>query len=254
MSEPLTFPASGDYLVSVLLCTRGRPGWLVKSVESLMERAVNKDKIEFVFRADSDDHASIETCRRLMDKYPHSQLWISPRGRGYLDIHQWTYALARLARGDWLLVWNDDAMMTTDHWDHLLLHSGVECWHNVRDVYMLVTPTNGRPGCNEFYFLRRKVVDILGHISLSPHTDNWVTRVMAPLASVAFVPIYIDHYSGQMTDQTRHDSVAAYADGATARETLESEWAQRAIQEDIRTLRDYVNVHNTKHKQVQLLI
>jgi hypothetical protein len=239
-AHQLTFPRTSNPLVSVLLPTRGRSEWLLKSVDSLHSQAVHKDKIEYLFRADPDDLETISTCSRLVNTLPNAVLNVEPRGRGYLDMHFWISKLASMARGDWLLIWNDDAMMKTPHWDDLLLNGSVQCWHKCPDVYMYVLPSRGRPGCYEFMFLRRSVTQILGHWSLSPHNDNWIMRVMLGVNSVCGIPIEVDHLSDRMTDKIREETVAAYGDGQLARETLESPWAQKAIEEDIRKLAEHI--------------
>ena len=245
MTQPLTFPVTSPTLVSIILPSRGRPAELIESVNSILYTAVNKDKIEFLFRADNDDLATIDACHCLMEKLPHAQLWVSPRDKGYLEMHRWTYTLAKLAQSDWLLLWNDDAHMVTPQWDHLLLHAGVASWHNVPDNYMLVCKSKNRLGCNEFMFLRKKMVDYLGHISLSPHSDNWLMRVFTAIQSVTFLPIEVDHFSQDMNDKTREESVAAYANGKLAQETLESPQAQQAIRNDAQKLLSYILSHNT---------
>ncbi len=244
----LAFPRGNGPLVSVLICTRGRPAWLVQSIQSLLNKCVDRTQIEFVFRCDADDEESVNNCRHLLAVYPNSQLLVSPRGKGYLDIHNWTYTLAILAKGDWVMIWNDDTLMATEKWDEILNCSTVQCWHNVPDVCMLVMQSKGRPGCNEFMFIRRKTLQILGSLGQSPHADNWMTRVMTAIQSIGIIPIEVEHYSGQMTDKTREESVAAYADGATARETLESDWAQVAIRKDTQKLLAYILSNDTSRR------
>lgn len=246
----LSFPRSDNPLISITMPTRGRIGHLSRAIQSLMDNSINKDKIEFVFRADADDEASIDACASEVRNLPNAQLWVSPRGRGYLDIHKWTYQLSMMGSGDWIMWWNDDAVMKTPQWDHTLLHAGVQCWHNVPDVYMMVANTKDRPGCTEFILLRRKTIEILGSIGQSPHADNWMTRVMSALGSMSYIPLEVEHFSGQMTDKTREESVAAYADGDTARETLESAWAQEAIRADTQRLLAYILSRNSSGRKL----
>jgi hypothetical protein len=213
-------------------------------VESLYNLAINKDKIEFLFRVDTDDLPSIDVCNKLTESLPNARRVVDRRGQGYADMHHWINFLCKLARGDWLFVWNDDARMTTPNWDHILLHTAVESWHTVSDVCQLDVPAKGREGCYEFSFLRRSVVDILGHYALSPHTDNWLHRVMDGVRSVARVSqIEVEHLSDKMDDQTRKDSVAAYDNGELALATLDNEASLRGVHEDCLKLLDYIKTN-----------
>lgn len=234
------FPRSDGPLVSVSLPTRGRPQLLVKAVESLHRHAVHPDKIEYIFRADTDDLPTIEACCRLVEFLPQATLIVEPRGAGYINIHHWHARIGQLARGDWLLIFNDDALLLTPRWDEMIASLSSEHFPHP-DVALAFFVTKDRPGCNEFFILRRKVLDILGFMGLSPHIDNWLNRVFTQLkACGTLTSILVDHQSGQMDDQTRKDSVAAYANGALARATLESPQAQQGIADCVKKLQEYI--------------
>jgi hypothetical protein len=114
-------------------------------------------------------------------------------------MHEWINELATQAKGDWLLVWNDDAIMRTESWDHILLSTRVSGWTKCNDIMIIVVPTIGRPRAYEFPLVRRKVVELLGHHSLSPHTDNWVYSVMHSIQCTALHPyIFVEHFSDRI--------------------------------------------------------
>ena len=81
------FPRGAGPLVTVLLPTRGRPKELFDSVESLYNLAINKDKIEFLFRVDTDDLPSIDVCNKLTESLPNARMVVDRRGQGYADMH-----------------------------------------------------------------------------------------------------------------------------------------------------------------------
>ena len=204
------FPRSQGLFVSVLIPTRGRVPWLLQAVDSVYSLAVNKDQLEFILKVDDDDHDTIAAAERLAGLVNLRAL-VSPRGNGYHDMHHWVNQMAGMATGDWLFLINDDVRVITQDWDHVLLHCGVpNCWHRQMDFFMLVAPTVGRPQAQEFFFLRRKVFEVLGHVSLNPHNDNWIYTVMSNLASVYQVPVMIDHFSDRIDDTIRRESVEAY--------------------------------------------
>ena len=237
MSEHF-FPRGNGPLISVLMSTRGRPKWLCQAVDSLYSLAKDKSRLEFVFKADDDDWETIATLERMEKILPIKKI-ISPRGRGYHDIHLWLDQKAKLATGDWLFIFNDDAQMATQDWDEVMLHMGTSSpWLGVEDVALTVCQTEGRPFAQEFFLLRRKTIEILGHISKSPHGDNWIYGVMKFIGASLEMGILIKHFSAEIGDQTRADSVEAYK---TAIDTLTSIEARREQAKDVIKLLDYLD-------------
>lgn len=244
----MQFSRSENPFVSIVLTTRGRPALACQAIDSLYSLAVRKDKLEFLFRVDSDDEDSVHICAQLVERLPNASLIVEQRGMGYLVMHQWYNRLIKMARGDWLMLWNDDALMQTDKWDEVLEGTLVQFWHQCPDIAYIHAPTMDRLYAYEFFFLRRKVFELLGRLSLSPHADNWVMRVMSQVKSAATQPLLkIQHKSHEMEDATRKDSVAAYGEGVTAKLTLESAWAQQAIKDDANKLREYIYQYHKNH-------
>lgn len=205
------FKRGSGPLVSVLIPTRGRRQWLFEAVDSVHSLAKDPSLIEYIFKVDCDDTEAIEAACKLSTVLPCKTL-LSVRGNGYHDMHHWVNDMSRLALGDWIFLFNDDARMKTPDWDQILLNVEIRStiWHGNDDVCLLIAPTIDRPGCTEFFFLRRKVVDVLGHLSLSPHNDHWIYTVTAAAQSAFHVPIDIEHLSGVATDLTRQESKLAY--------------------------------------------
>ncbi len=209
MNEHQTFPRSDGPLVSVIFPSRGRSSWLRQAIDSLYSLSVNKDQIEYILKVDDDDDETIATVEKLAEEIDLRAI-VSPRGNGYADIHEWYNEMSKMARGDWILIFNDDCRMVTADWDHVLLHCTVDkLWHSVPDVMMTIVPSVGRPDTKEFFFVRRKVVEILGMMSPIAHMDNWLTSVMEFVKSLRVVPIMVDHFSDRIGDKVREESDAA---------------------------------------------
>jgi glycosyltransferase involved in cell wall biosynthesis len=205
------FKRGNGPLVSVIMPTRGRSQLLCESIDSLYSLAKDKTLIEFLVKVDDDDKDTMDTVVRLSSLLPIKML-VYPKGAGYHEIHHWINDLCALTKGDWIYLFNDDSKVKTPEWDQMLLNVEIDStnWHGVTDICMFVTPTITRPGANEFILLRRKVFEIVGHFSLSPHGDNWIYRLMSMIDSAFTIPIEVDHFSEKMTDDTRKDSVEAY--------------------------------------------
>lgn len=198
-------------LVSILIPTRGRPDHLRAAVDSVHSLASDKSCIEYLFRVDDDDFETIKVVEWLETLLPCKKV-VAPRGSGYFQMHTMVQDIAKLAEGDWLFLFNDDALFKTQDWDKILLVMGMRNpWIGIGDVCMIVAPTIGRPHAQEFFFLRRRTFEILGHIALSPHNDNWIYSIMKFIGCCIDVsPIQIEHNSHLIGDKVREESVEAY--------------------------------------------
>lgn len=241
------FKRGSGPLVSVLLPTRGRPAWLAQSMDSLFSLARNKAGLEFLLKVDDDDLPTQEFLDRIKSLL-NIKVSVTPRGRGYHDIHLWVNQLAAQATGDWLLLWNDDARMMTQDWDVLMEVLQPRRWSPDDDIFMVTLPTLRRPECNEFIALRRTVFNVLGHFSLSPHGDNWISRVMGSLHLAGKHPyIMVEHFSDRINDATRQESVEAYKTTGPELDSFESISLQV---QDMVTLLDFMrrSRHGDQHR------
>jgi hypothetical protein len=129
-------------------------------------------------------------------------LAVSPRGNGYKDLHVWLNAMAGIAKGDWLLVWNDDARILTMNWDLQL----EKCDGGYQDeIFVMLLHTTSRPGSREFMFVRKKMVEVLGHMSLSPHVDAWLGSLGSMLQRIMFMPMQVNHFNDLMADKVSQE-------------------------------------------------
>src|SRR4051812_35793729 len=90
-------------MVSFVVPSRERPELLRQSIASLGE-----GDFEVIVRIDDDDP--------LLGGYLDlDQVIVGPR-HGYGALQNYYDELAAQARGDWLFLWNDDALMRTPDW------------------------------------------------------------------------------------------------------------------------------------------
>lgn len=193
-------------LASIILPTRGRVKWFRECVDSLHSLAKNQRHLEYVVKVDSDDAPSIEAAMALSKIVP-VRLMITPRGKGYMELHQMVNELSALARGDWLFIWNDDARMLTQDWDDILLHadpSKVPGWKGSPDVCLLAPTVVEREASWEFPILRRKVFQILGRFSMTYSNDSWIYWVMNGIGAGCILnDMRVTHFQNEIEDQTK---------------------------------------------------
>lgn len=200
------FPRNSGPLVSILIPTRGRSQHLCVAVDSFYSLAKDKSLLEFVFKVDDDDLPTIDTVKKISELIPSCKVLISPRGRGYLDMHKWVNQMCETSSGQWLFLANDDVKMVKDAWDQILLGVGTaQSWPGIDELCLLVFPTVGRPDAQEFLALRRGTFDLLGHFSILPHNDTWINGIMNFCGCVLHVPIFVEHYSDQVIDDIRRE-------------------------------------------------
>lgn len=191
-------------MISVLLPTRGRPDGLREAVGSIRRTAAGP--VEILAMADLDDQATQQTITDLgLPLYVALERW------GYPGLHHYYNRLAEAATGDWMLLWNDDAVMLTPGWDTALDRLPVQ-------VVVANPYSNHGEGLNCFPIVRTWAVRALGHFSLSVHADTWWQDIGDALGIQDRVNIHIRHdrddLTGRPPDQTRRDTMSMYRHNA----------------------------------------
>jgi glycosyltransferase involved in cell wall biosynthesis len=179
--------------VSVLIPSRGRPGSLRRAVASLRDQA--GVPVEILVAADADDHRTIVTAAETAD------VTIITSRFGYANLHRYYNLLARVASGEWLLLFNDDAHIPVDSRDWAVRVAD----HTGQDVILDPESNLGREFV-AFPITPRRFVEAWGHYSLSPHCDSWHQDIGRALGIIRPVEVNIWHdrfdLTGGHDDQT----------------------------------------------------
>lgn len=200
-----------NVLASFLLPTRGRPERLVQSIQSIHMRNADVKRwndvpnYEILFRVDVDD---TPTRILVMDwvNDPFYHVTLGPRHRGYLDLHLMVNQLAARARGEFLVLWNDDALMVTENWDDVLKQ-------HLSDPPRIYHPTSEGTTRNIFPIVRRSVYEAMGRFSESALNDFYVWTLAKRLGINTPIAIDVKHdhpqVGGTTVDQTYLEASAA---------------------------------------------
>lgn len=173
-------------MISVLCPSRGRADMLRASIASVRELAVGD--VEIVVAADPDDPATIDTARDL-DVYT---IVVGER-LGYARMNEYYNLLAAASTGDWLLLWNDDATMTTPGWDLAIEAAPQEALvadlqHNLSPAFVC------------FPAIRRSLYEALGHYcGATPHVDSYLQDIGRALGAVRPVDAFVHHDRPDLT-------------------------------------------------------
>lgn len=223
-----------DILVSVLLPTRKRTRLVYRSVDSLLTLSANPSSIEIITAYDNDDLDSDiyfkgSEWNNLIKHYESNSLSIKCPRWGYQGLNRYYTSMARRARGRWLLVWNDDAVMLTRGWDE-------QVKSNIDFVGMMhMTTTNFKPNLTLFPLIPAVWLQLFGDISLHQLNDSWIQDICHEANAVCEIPVNVFHdrfdVTGNNLDATYEDRI--YNKKLYNHETMKnirSRWAQHLKQ------------------------
>ena len=166
------------FVISVLIPSRDRPGQLARSVTSLRDQAVSPPEI--LVAADDDDDLTVKTAREL----GVAVIVTMPRA-GYGQIHRYHQELAARSRGDWIMVWDDDAVMLTSRWDEFIEAMPPDVL--VADVQSPYSPLCCYPA------VRRRAVIALGRFCTdNPHIDTFWQDVGVSAGVIRRAEVHVD--------------------------------------------------------------
>ena len=179
-------------MISVLLPSRGRPDALRESVTGLLGMAACAENVEIIVAADPDDAATQQV------RPPRTGMLVAPERYGYANLHVYMNALASVATGKWLMMWNVDCRMLTPGWDEVILGEAPG---------ILWPAVNYAPGINTFPVIPAAWVKALGHVSLDQSADMWWHDIGEMTGTMRKIPVSIrhEHLHG---DQTTADKLA----------------------------------------------
>lgn len=188
MVKSITATRSGPE-ISVLLPTRGRTQILNSSIMTLIDTCSDPGSLELLFAFDDDDSASSDWFRdNIADKIDHAgssyTAYAFPR-LGYLRLNEYVNALAKKARGKWLMFWGDDALMMTPGWDQKVCA--------VTDFCVIRMPTHNMHPYAIFPIVPRAWLETFGYISPHQLTDSWVSQIAYIMDIMHTVDIEVVH-------------------------------------------------------------
>jgi len=110
--------------ISVLLPVRARPGPMEQCLRTLIDTANRPGRIEVLIAFDDDDTDTIDYFVDVLAPYLDSKgvtySAMQFKRLGYLRLNEYLNELANHSTGNWIFFWNDDAVMTTNHWDDII--------------------------------------------------------------------------------------------------------------------------------------
>lgn len=196
--------AKSKTTISILLPTRGRTHALYDSLRSLIDHAADPSRVEILLGLDDDDTEPREFIQSVIADYLRSHS-VECRAQifqplGYENLHTYVNTLASAATGDWLFVWNDDALMDTQDWDNII--------EGYNGEFRLLAPTDNHDG-HPYAILPVLPADwfrLMDHISLNAQNDAWVSHIAYMLDIFERIPVHITHDRADITGNNEDDT------------------------------------------------
>lgn len=186
--------------ISILLPTRGRQEPLLTSIKSLVDNADDNTRIEWWLGFDDDDTESLAYCQEhvlpLLDKVGSTYYVLQFARMGYGRLNEYVNRLAKDAAGDWLIFWNDDAVMRSQGWDSVVTsHTGKFC--------IQAFDTHKLHPYSIFPIVPRAWRDELGHLSQHPLNDAYISQIAWMLDIMVRIDVKVDHERFDLTGKNK---------------------------------------------------
>jgi len=167
--------------ITMLVPTRGRPEALTKSLRSLLTTADDPARVEILLAMDNDDreHGVYVTETLIPQLRKEFNCTVTPHvflPLGYRNLHAYYNHLCCNADGDWLFLWNDDAIMNSKGWDTEIAS------YNGQFKLLKLNQINHRHLFALFPIVPREYFELAGYFSPNAQCDNFVYQVFNNLA------------------------------------------------------------------------
>jgi hypothetical protein len=218
--------------ISILLPTRKRTQALINSISSLLANAADTSDIEILIAYDNDDQESREffenTWAGFIGQCEATSKIFETERFGYLRLYKYVNFLATHATGDWIMFWNDDALMLTENWDReIVKESGY--WGLLR-----MPCVNMNHPFALFPIVPREWVDYFGMVSPVNHSDWWIYNVTAHIGRMKNIPVQVYHDRADVTGGNNDETFQEQSYAADGKDpTNPEDWSHPERQRDL---------------------
>jgi hypothetical protein len=174
-------------MISVITPIRGRYEDTLRTIQSAYDLADKPDEVEMLFRVDEDDK---ELIGRKFPSFPNLKFYEGPRLLGYASLHHMVNELCEVSKGEMIMTFGNDARFKSKGWDSMYEEESHHC-HGICVVHIKKTKEN-KSG-TQFPMITRRLYNILGHYSLSPSIDDYLTWLGMRARCMFYSNVEVDH-------------------------------------------------------------
>ena len=162
-----------EYKVSLLLPTRGRTEALRRSILSTVNNADDVNSFQVMIGFDDDDTKTIDYFTQEL-QLELDELGVNYQAHvfapmGYIRLNEYVNGLAKHSDADWLVFWNDDAVMETPGWDTVIAnHTG--------EFKVLAFHTHNDHPYSIFPIVPKEWFKLFGYLSPHQISDAWISQ------------------------------------------------------------------------------
>lgn len=162
-----------EYKISLLLPTRGRTTALQRSILSVINKADDIDSFQIMVGFDRDDTGTIDyfvkELQPELDALGANYQACVFEPMGYIRLNEYVNGLAKDSDADWLVFWNDDAVMETPGWDTTIAgYTG--------QFKVLAFHTHNEHPYSIFPIVPRAWFELFGYLSPHQISDAWISQ------------------------------------------------------------------------------
>ena len=112
--------------ISIILASRvkgNKNSDIINLIETSCSKAFDKNSFEFLIKFDDDDEDAKIVAEKISKLPVSTNIIVTPRGKGYADLHKAYLDLFMIADKDSEIFWvvSDDMIIESDGWDKLLI-------------------------------------------------------------------------------------------------------------------------------------
>ena len=227
--------------IALLLPTRGRTAALRRSILSAANNADDIDSFEVLIGFDDDD---IETIKYFEQELQPEldQLGVHYQAHvfepmGYIRLNEYVNGLAKHADADWLVFWNDDAIMETHGWDTVIAS-------RTGEFKVLAFHTHNDHPYSIFPIVPRVWFDMLGYLSPHQISDAWISQQAYVLDVWERIAVDVTHdrydLTGNNKDEIFETRPMLEGNPADSKDFHHITWRNKRV-EDLQKLAKYMH-------------
>ena len=180
-------------MITILLPTRKRVMALEKSLRSLIDNA--KENPFIIFGVDDDDPDTLQFLQKFEYK---NKMTIKFNPLGYTNLYKYINAMCNYVKTDWLMFWNDDAIMNTKHYDTIIESEKKFKLQRVKEQ-------TGHP-YSIFPILPHDWFKCLDRLSAQTHNDAWLSEIAYMLNIMKDIDVEVTHDRADITGNNNDET------------------------------------------------
>lgn len=195
-----------QYNIAVMLPTHKRTDALSRSIFSLINLASDLTRIQFILGVDNNDPIGqehfINAIQPEFDRLDINYEVLEFEPLGYTGLNVYYNTLATRADADWLMVWCDDAIMSTQGWDDRIS----EC---TGEFKLLKVHTHNEHPYSIFPILPAEWVELRGCYSKHQLIDSENSHIAYYLDVMKIIEVAVTHDRADLTGNNKDETSSA---------------------------------------------